>query len=417
VRFFSGVWSEPRWLALWAAMLGFMLDAMDVLLYVFALQVLRTEFGWTMAQAGLVSSVTLISSSFGGIFAGWVSDRIGRRRTLIYTILLYSFASAGSAFSRGLPDLLFWRALVGLGLGGEWSAGATLVAESWPAEHRAKAVSFMQSGWALGYMAAAGLSALLLPTLGWRALFLAGVLPALLTVVIRRRVQEPSIWMHHRDRPPTPWMHLFRGELGKRTLCATVLATSVLFAYWGLFTWLPGFLAASREQGGAGMGIVRTSGFVFAVQIGAWFGYICFGWLADRLGRRPAFALYVTMAALLVPAYGLAPRYGETFLFVLGPLVGFFGTGFFSLFGAMLAELYPTRLRGAGQGFVYNFGRGLSALAPYAVGSIADSYGLGAALSLNAGFFLGGALLVFLLPETRATELESLDAAEPAASG
>jgi MFS family permease len=383
-----------------------MLDAMDVLLYVFAITTLKAEFGWTNAQAGLVSSITLITSAFGGIVAGIVSDRIGRRRTLIYTILLYSLASAGTATAHGLGGLLFWRALVGLGLGGEWSAGATLVAESWPAEHRGKAVSFMQSGWALGYMAAAALSALILPTLGWRALFLVGILPALVTVFIRRKVQEPEIWLQSRER--ASFMGIFRAQYGRRTLMATVLATCVLFAYWGLFTWLPGFLSAPVSQGGAGMDIVRTSGFVFAVQLGAFGGYLCFGFLADRLGRRPAFALYVAAAALLTPLYGIAPRISPLLLLALGPLIGFFGTGFFSLFGAMLAELYPTGIRGAGQGFVYNFGRGLSALAPYAVGSLADTHGLGAALALNAGFFLIAAALVFTLPETKQTQLEAV---------
>ncbi|MBI5084869.1 MAG: MFS transporter [Acidobacteria bacterium] len=406
VRFFDGIFSAPRWLALWAAQLGFMLDAMDVLLYVFALTTLKHEFGWTNAQAGLVSSVTLIASAFGGIAAGIISDRIGRRRTLIYTILLYSFASAGTASAGGIGALIFWRALVGLGLGGEWSAGATLVAESWPAAHRAKAVSFMQSGWALGYMAAAGLSAVILPTLGWRALFLAGVLPALVTLFIRRKVTEPEVWTNSHER--APFTGIFQPPYARRTFLATVLATSVLFAYWGLFTWLPGFLSSPVSQGGAGMDIVKTSGFVFAVQIGAFFGYLCFGVLADRLGRRPAFALYVAAAALLTPLYGLAPGFSPVALFLLGPCVGFFGTGFFSLFGAMLAELYPTAIRGAGQGFVYNFGRGLSALAPLAVGSLADRHGLGAALGLNSAFFLAAAALVFLLPETRNTELESV---------
>lgn len=406
MRFFEGVFTTPRWLALWAAQLGFMLDAMDVLLYVFALTTLKAEFGWTNAQAGLVSSVTLITSAAGGIFAGIVSDKIGRRRTLIYTILLYSLASAGTATSRGIVDLVFWRALVGLGLGGEWSAGATLVAESWPAEHRAKAVSFMQSGWALGYMAAAGLSAWILPAYGWRALFLAGVLPALVTVFIRRKVVEPEIWVKSTEK--ASFLGIFRPPVGRRTLWATILATSVLFAYWGLFTWLPGFLSSPVEQGGAGMSILKTSGFVFAVQMGAFYGYLCFGVLADRFGRRPAFAFYVGIAALLTPLYGLAPRISPMLLLVLGPCIGFFGTGFFSLFGTMLAELYPTAIRGAGQGFVYNFGRGLSALAPYAVGSLADHFGLGAALGLNSAFFLAASLLVFLLPETKRTQLETV---------
>jgi MFS family permease len=413
VLFLSEVTRDQKWLALGAAFFGFMLDAMDVLLYVFAIQVLRVEFGLSNAQAGLVSSATLIASAIGGIGAGILSDRIGRQRTLINTILLYSLASGGTAFSRGLADLLFWRALVGVGLGGEWSAGATLVAESWPAHQRARAVSLMQSGWAIGYMLAAGLAATVMPAFGWRAMFLAGVLPALLTVAIRSRVREPEVFTRlnaSRRGNPGDWREIFRGVLGYRTLVATAVATSVLFAYWGLFTWLPGFLSAPIVAGGAGFDIVETSGWVFAMQSGAFLGYLNFGFLADRLGRRPAFALYVVIAAALTPIYGTLPRWGgewaNTGLLLLGPLVGFFGTGFFSLFGTMLAELYPTRVRGAAQGFVYNFGRGLSALAPFAVGAIADRQGLGTALILNSAFFLLGALLVFRLPETRDTRLE-----------
>jgi MFS family permease len=404
VRFFDGVTTEPRWLALWAAMFGFMLDAMDVLLYVFAIQTLRNEFSLSNAQAGLVSSVTLITSAAGGIVAGMLSDRLGRKRMLMYTICLYSFASAGTALSNGLWGLVFWRALVGLGLGGEWSAGATLVSESWPAEHRAKAIGLMQSGWALGYMLAAVLSAVILPRYGWRMLFLAGLAPALLTLVIRRKVTEPSIWLNRRGSGRLS--DIFRGRLGRTTLIATALATATLFAYWGLFTWLPGFLAAPKSSGGAGLDILRTSGWIFTMQIGAFFGYVTFGYFADRFGRRPAFLGYVLTASVLTPVYGLIPSWGaESWLLVLGPFIGFVGTGFFALFGSMLAELYPTAVRGSGQGFTYNCGRGLSALAPYAVGALADRSGLGTALALNSGFFLIAAALIFLLPETRDSEL------------
>jgi len=405
------IFHEARWLALWAAMLGFLLDAMDVLLYVFALQSIRAEFGLSNAQAGLVSSATLVASAAGGILAGLATDRIGRRRTLIYTILVFSLASAGAAASRGLADLVFWRAVIGLGLGGEWAAGAVLVAESWPGEHRAKAIALMQSGWALGYMLAAVVSGLILPRFGWRVLFLVGVLPALLTLFIRRKVPEPEIWLRRPARPSLAT--LLRPPLRRRLIAATALATAVLFGYWGLFTWLPGFLSAPRAEGGAGLSIVRTSGFVFAMQAGALAGYLSFGVLADWAGRRPAFLLYVLAAAILAPLYGSAPAWAgaaaETYLLVLGPLVGFFGTGYFSLFGALLAELFPTALRGAGQGFCYNFGRAFSALAPYLVGRLADERGLGPALALNSAFFLLAALLIFALPETRALRLADLD--------
>jgi MFS family permease len=402
--------SRDRWMALWAAMLGFMLDAMDVLLYSFALQSIRAEFHLSNEQAGLVFTYTLVASAFGGIIAGLVADRFGRQRTLIFTILLYSLASGGSAFAQDLPQLLFWRSLVGLGLGAEWSAGAVLVAEYWPSEKRARAISLMQSGWAIGYILAALVAATVLPAYGWRAMFLIGVLPALITVWIRRNVPEPPVWLE-RTTPAGSFFDIFRPPLTRITITATILATFVLFAYWGVFTWLPGFLAAPVSAGGAGFGIVKTSGWIIAMQIGAFAGYNCFGLLADRLGRRIAFSIYVSAAALLTLAYGSAPTWAgsqtPTVLLIFGPLLGFFGTGFFSLFGTMLAELYPTAVRGAGQGFVYNFGRGLSALAPLSVGAIADKSGLSAALVLNAGFFLAGAVLVFGLPETKGRELSS----------
>jgi MFS family permease len=400
---------RARWLALWAAMLGFMLDAMDVLLYSFALQSIRAEFGLTNEQAGLVFTYTLVASAFGGIASGLLADRIGRQKTLIFTILLYSLASGGSATAGSLGELLFWRSLVGLGLGAEWSAGAVLVAEYWPSEKRARAISLMQSGWAIGYILAAIVAATVLPSYGWRAMFWIGVLPALLTVWIRRNVPEPPVW-RNRTEAAGSFGEIFQGPLLRVTVIATGLATAVLFAYWGVFTWLPGFLAAPVDKGGAGFGIVKTSGWIIAMQMGAFAGYNCFGLLADRLGRRMAFAIYVVCAAVMTLAYGSAPRWaGEsapTVLLVAGPLLGFFGTGFFALFGTMLAELYPTRVRGAGQGFVYNFGRGLSALAPLTVGVVADRSGLDLALVLNAGYFLLGAGLVFLLPETKDRRLE-----------
>jgi MFS family permease len=401
--------TREQWLNLFSAQAGYMLDAMDVLLFVFAVNVLRDEFRLSAAQAGLVSSFTLAFSAVGGITFGILSDRIGRAKTMLWSILIYSVASAGTALSWNLASLLFWRALIGIGLGAEWSAGALLVAETWPAEHRAKAVGIVQSGWALGYLLAAGMTALILPRFGWKALFLAGLFPAFGALILQRKLKEPEIWTasRHSDRPRASG--ILKGSLRRTTVFASALATSVLFAYWGLFTWIPGFLSASPERGGAGLTIIRTSGFVVPMQVGAFLGYVTFGWLADRIGRRPAFVLYVIGAAIVTPVYGAT--HDERILLALGPAIGFLGTGFFSLFGAMLAELYPTQLRGAGQGFVYNLGRGLSSLAPWTVGFLADRYGIGASLALNSAFFLLGAALIFTLPETRRAELASVRAA------
>jgi MFS family permease len=372
-----------------------MLDAMDVLLYVFAVNTLKSEFGLRNAQAGLVSSATLICSAIGGITCGILADRIGRTKTLFYTILLYSFASGGTALSTGLASLTFWRGLVGIGLGGQWSAGAVLVAETWPAKHRVKAIGFMQSGWALGYLLAAGVTAIVLPRFGWRVLFLTGLLPSLAAIAIRRGVAEPEIWQRG-ELQSSRFADLFSKALFRRTVPASLLTTSVLFAYWGLFTWLPGYLSAPVANGGAGLNVLHTSLAIVPMQLGAFFGYNSFGWIADRFGRRPTFVTYMLAAAALVPIYGNARS--ESALLVLGPFIGFFGSGYFSLFGAMLAELYPTSIRATGQGFTYNAGRGLSALAPLLVGTLADRNGIGAALAVSSGFFLLGAILIFTLP-------------------
>ena len=404
--------TSTQWRALFAAQAGWMLDAMDVLLYTFALTTIQKEFQFDSATAGLLASVTLLASAIGGILFGVIADYVGRTKALIATILIYSFCSAGTATAQSLLQLILWRSLLGLGMGGEWSSGSVLVSETWPAEHRGKAIGIMQSGWALGYILAALVSAFVLPRFGWRALFLVGVLPALLTIWIRRRVSEPEVWNVAQTSSLQPSQffkeklrEIFQPALLRRTLIATLLTSFVLFAYWGLFTWLPGFLSKPLAQGGAGMSIVKTSGWIIPMQIGAFFGYLSFGFISDRFGRKPAFIFYLVVAAILVPIYGQMAR-NDAMLLLLGPFIGFFGSGYFSLFGAMLAELFPTSIRATGQGFAYNAGRAFSALAPFIIGQLADIYGIGSALALTSAFFLIGAMMILLLPETRGVTLE-----------
>jgi MFS family permease len=400
--------APAAWKALFAAQLGWMLDAMDFLLFTFALRAIQKEFDLSSGAMGLLTTVALLAGAVGGISFGWLADRIGRVRAMTISMLVYSAATAALATSTSVWQLVLWRTVVGIGMGGEWSCGSVLVAETWPAKYRARAVAIMQSGWAIGALIAAGLSALLLEPYGWRVLFLVGIAPAIVAFFIRRTVEEPQIWREQRPtRARSPFREVFGPVFLRRTLLASSLAATVLIAYWGVFTWLPSFLATPLEKGGAGLTLTKSASWMVAVQLGALAGYLSFGWIADRLGRRPAFTFFMIAAACVVPLYANVTT--TAVLLLVGPLVGFFGSGYFSLFGAMLAELYPTRIRATAQGFCYNAGRVASAAAPFAIGVAADRYGLGSALGVTSLFFAIGGGLVWSLPETMGTQLDKID--------
>jgi len=391
------------WRALFAAQLGWMLDAMDFLLFSFAVIPIREEFHLSNGTMGALTSVALIAGAAGGMAFGRLADRLGRVRALSLSILLYSAATAGLATSSAVWQLVAWRVAVGLGMGGEWSCGSVLVAETWPAEHRGKAMGLMQSGWAIGAMIAAGTSALILGRYGWRVLFLIGALPAIAAFFIRRSVEEPVVW---RDRPPeaSRWTEMFGKPFIRRTAIATLLSSSVLVAYWGVTSWLPTFLATPIAKGGAGLTVTTSAKWLIALQAGAFIGYISFGWIADRIGRRPAFTFFMIAATLMVPLFAFYAR-TPMLLLTLGPLLGFFAHGYFSLFGAMLAELFPTRIRAGAQGFCYNGGRLASAAAPLLIGRASQTYSFALVITCAAFFFALGGILVWLLPETKGAEL------------
>jgi MFS family permease len=397
--------TREQWRTLFAAQLGWMLDAMDVMLYSFALTAVRAEFHLSSAAAGALAAAPLVTSAIGGMLFGWLSDRYGRARALTWSILVFSAFTGLTATARTVPELVFWRAIVGIGLGGEWAAGSVLVAETWPAAHRGKAIGLMQSAWAIGYMLAAILAAAVLPAWGWRPLFMLGILPALVTLWIRRGIAEPPKWRESHRSIAGAMGALFRPPLRGTVLLVATLCSSVLFGYWGLFTWLPAYLSSPIERGGAGLSVVKSSAWIVPLQVGAFFGYISFGFFSDRVGRRPAFLTFVLMSAALVPVYGLLGR-NAALLMALGPLVGYFGHGYFSVLGAMMAELFPAAVRTTAQGFCYNIGRAIAGLAPVTVGALADEWGVGAALGFTSIFFAAGAGLMLLLPETRGVELK-----------
>jgi MFS family permease len=392
--------------ALVAGSLGWMLDSFDVMLYALVLAALMKDLGMAKFTAGMLGSATLVASAVGGLLFGVVADRYGRTRALISSILIYSVFTAACGFAQTVAQLAVFRVFLGLGMGGEWASGAALVSETWSAEHRGKALGFMQSAWAIGYGLAALVVAVVMPVWGWRAVFFAGVLPALLTVWVQRRVEEPALWRAARAAPPAGRGRLsdvFRGALGRLTVAVTLMNACTMFAWWGFNQWIPAYLSLPAAEGGIGLSTRVMSGFIIAMQVGMWFGYVTFGFISDRAGRRRAYVTYLVTAAVLMLAYSVTQQ--PLALLVLGPVAAFFATGYFTGFGAVTAEIYPTGIRATAQGFTYNVGRIGSAIAPWAVGRLADTHGFGAAFSLSAVAFVCAAVLWIWIPETRGRDL------------
>jgi MFS family permease len=320
------------------------------------------------------------------------------------SILIYSLASGACGLSDTVVQLAIFRFLLGLGMGGEWTTGAALIAETWRAEHRGKALGLMQSTWAIGEIVAAGVVGLVLPRFGWRAVFFVGVLPALLVLWIRRGVPESGIWLERGRELSGSLRLLWRRDIRWPGVLATAMNACSMFGYWGLFTWIPAYLSLPVAQGGRGLDVMQTTTWLIVMGIGKWLGYVLFGFSADALGRRKSYVAYLLVAAALVPLYGLARSPAS--LLLLGPFVAFFGTGFFSGFSALASELFPTAIRATAMGLSYNIGRGFSAVAPFVVGALANHYGLGAAFFLQAAAFFLAAMLALALPETKGKALE-----------
>jgi len=393
--------------ALVAAAFGWLLDSFDVMLWAMVLAALMLDLGLTKPTAGLLGSLTLVASAVGGLVFGMAADRFGRRRALMASILIYSVFTAACGLATGVVMLAVFRICLGLGMGGEWASGAALVSETWPAEHRGKALGIVQSSWAVGYAAAAGVAAIVLPVWGWRGVFFVGVAPAFFTLWIQKRVREPEIWMSARAKAPsgrTGFGEIFGRERRRITLLITLMNACTMFGWWGFNLWLPAYLSMPASQGGIGLGPKSMSALVIFMQAGMWLGYISFGFISDRLGRKRAYIGFLVAAAAFMLLY--ARTRDPRVLFALGPFVAFFGTGYFTGFGALTAEIYPTSVRATAQGLTYNAGRIVSAAAPFAVGSLAQTKGFGFSFTIIAAAFLAAAALWTGIPETRGRALE-----------
>jgi MFS family permease len=402
-----------------AASLGWMLDAFDAMLYALVLAHVMRDLGMSKGTAGLLNSLTLLASGMGGVLFGFIADHVGRKRALMASILTYSVCSFGSGLSTSILMLAVFRFILGLGMGGEWNTGATLVAETWPTELRAKAISIVQSSWAIGYALAALVAGIVLHYANWRMVFFAGIVPALVTLWIRRGVPESAMWQdHHRLAQESQrvadaerkfaqhsFARIFQPPYRKHTL--TLLLTNFfgMFAWWGLFTWIPPYLSLPVEQGGRGFGVMGTTTLLVTLNlIGMFPGYASFGWVADAIGRRKSFVLYLFAAAFLVPLYAIARQ--PWLLMVLGAAVAFFGTGIFSGSGIVASEVFPTSVRARALGFTYNGARTMSSVAPFVIGRVGQVKGLSWAFYLCAASYLISALVATQLPETRGKQLE-----------
>jgi MFS family permease len=379
-----------------------MLDSFDVMLYALVLSPLMKDLGLTKTSAGLIGSTTLVAAAAGGIVFGVVADRYGRVTALRWSILLYAIFTAACGLAHNFWQLLGFRVLLGFGMGGEWASGAALVSESWPREHRGKALGLMQSAWAVGYALAAITTAIVLPIGGWRLVFFVGLLPALLTIWTRRNVSESESWRLTKQNSAPQLGRLstlFRKRLLGLTIAVTLMNGCALFAWWGFNLWMPAYLSLPASQGGLKLSSSTTAMLIVTMQIGMWFGYVTFGAISDLVGRKLSYIVYLLAAAASLLAYSLARS--PVALLGLGPIVAFFGTGHFSGFGTGTSEIYETRIRATAQGFTYNVGRLASAAAPFVLGSWTETHGFAAAFRLTAIFLVVAAVFWIWIPETR----------------
>ena len=387
-----------------AAGLGWMLDAFDVMLYSIVLTHLMRAFSMSRTTAGLLNALTLAASALGGLLFGLLADRFGRRRMLSASILFYSVCTFACGLSTSIIALGVFRFLLGLGMGGEWNTGATLVAETWPGEWRGRAMGIVQSSWGVGYALAAVVAWLILAHASWRWVFFAGILPGLVVFWIQERVPEPPVWEHARASfAPGERRRALRGSL-RPLLILTVVNTFGMFGWWGLFTWIPAYLVLPASQGGRGLTALSLTSFLVTINLlGMVPGYQLFGVFADRFGRRRTLVTYLLAAAAAVPL--LASARQPALILVFACVAAFFGTGFFTGSGLIGGEIFPTPIRASALGVSYNVGRGLSALAPATIGALSEQHGLAVAFTASAVAFAAAAIAALFIPETLGTEL------------
>ncbi|MFJ9084277.1 MFS transporter [Streptomyces sp. NPDC102384] len=392
---------------------GYGLDSYDFYVLPLGLAAIGTYFALDNGHTGLLATVTLLVSAVGGALAGMFADRVGRVRALVWTVSVYAVFTVACGFAPNFETLLVFRALQGLGFGGEWAVGAVLVAEYASARHRGRTLGWIQSAWAVGWALAVLVYSVVFhlvdEDLAWRVLFFTGALPALLVLYVRRSVKDAPTAARRlktTDRSHS-FAGIFRGRLLRTTLLAGLMSTGVQGGYYTLATWIPKYLSDER-----GLAVTGVGGFLVVQIIGAFSGYVTGAHLADLLGRRRTIGLFAVLSAVCVLCYSRVPADWDGVSLILGFPLGFCMSAIFSSFGSFLAELYPTEVRGTGQGFTYNTGRAVGAVFPTVVGFLSDSWGVGGALGFAAIGYLLACVALLGLPETKGIDLDKVPGAD-----
>jgi benzoate transport len=393
--------------ALLASVLGYAMDGFDLLILGFMLPAIAADLHLTPAQSGALVTWTLAGAVAGGIVFGMLSDYFGRVRMLTWTILVFAVFTGLCALAQGYGDLLIYRTIAGIGLGGEFGIGMALVAEAWPARLRARVSSYVGIGWQLGVLAAALITPMLLPVIGWRGMFAVGLLPAVVSFFVRRHVEEPTLFTERRAAAKTgtarklPLKRLFDDARTARASIGVIILCSVQnFGYYGLMIWLPSYLSKTF-----GYSLTKSGLWTAATVLGMALGIWLFGLAADRFGRKPAFLAYQIGAVAMVFVYSNLTS--PSALLIGGAVMGVFVNGMLGGYGALISEIYPTEARATAQNVLFNIGRAVGGLGPVAVGALAARYSFAVALAFLASIYLFDIVAtLFLIPEKRGAELE-----------
>lgn len=393
------------WKALLGSAVGYAMDGFDLLILGFMLTAISADLALTPAQGGSLVTWTLIGAVAGGVIFGALSDRFGRVRVLTWTIVLFAVFTGLCAFAQGYWDLLIYRTIAGIGLGGEFGIGMALAAEAWPARHRAKAASYVALGWQVGVLAAALLTPLLLPIIGWRGMFIVGIFPAFVAWYLRAKLHEPDIFVQKQtalDKPKaSPFKLLVKDKATTKISLGIIVLTSVQnFGYYGIMIWLPNFL--SKQLGFS----LTKSGVWTAVTIcGMMLGIWIFGRLADTIGRKPSFLIFQAGAVISIIAYSQLTD--PTAMLFAGAVLGAFVNGMMGGYGALMSEAYPTEARATAQNVLFNIGRAVGGFGPIVVGAVVSAYSFQIAIAFLATIYILDMIAtIFLVPELKGKALE-----------